>query len=494
MSHVLSIIVLGVVATVFLVFCKVVYNIYFHPLRHYPGSKLWAATRLTWASAMQSGHYHHKLHELHTKYGPIVRIAPNELSFVSPDAWKDIYGNRNIPKNNVWTSQEEEHHPISIVSTDEATHLRNRRALTGAFTEHAIAEHAYILEDLVGLMVQKFGEAVAHGQGCAVLDTSNWLNFLTFDISGAFAFGESFHSVANGRAHPWVEISCNFGKGVGLMASINFFHPLNKLMKLAMPKNVMEKMKYHKRLVHESLMQRLAMENKTKALDYVGSVMAYNEEKGEVKIPKEEIEANLNILIFTGSETTSTAMAAIIHQLLNSPAVLERAQKEIRSTFDNEDQITVSSTAKLDYLSAVILEGMRMSPPAAVGPPRVVEREGEMISGQYVPRGTLVAVNQYPTFRSASNFTHPDSFIPERFLPKSPFSSDRLDAFEPFLLGRHKCIGQRLAWAVLRLTLSKILFTFDTKAVEERGEFSDQKIYIFWEKKPLMVELRLSGS
>lgn len=30
--------------------------------------------------------------EFHEKYGPIVRLAPNELSFVNEGAWGDIYG------------------------------------------------------------------------------------------------------------------------------------------------------------------------------------------------------------------------------------------------------------------------------------------------------------------------------------------------------------------------------------------------------------------
>jgi hypothetical protein len=33
-----------------------------------------------------------KILELHNKYGPIVRIAPGELSFTSESAWDDIYG------------------------------------------------------------------------------------------------------------------------------------------------------------------------------------------------------------------------------------------------------------------------------------------------------------------------------------------------------------------------------------------------------------------
>lgn len=42
--------------------------------------------------------------ELHRQYGPVVRIAPNELSYSVEDAWQDIYakaGSRNtqLPKD-----------------------------------------------------------------------------------------------------------------------------------------------------------------------------------------------------------------------------------------------------------------------------------------------------------------------------------------------------------------------------------------------------------
>lgn len=32
------------------------------------------------------------IHRLHLKYGPVVRVAPNEVSFTSPTALKEIYG------------------------------------------------------------------------------------------------------------------------------------------------------------------------------------------------------------------------------------------------------------------------------------------------------------------------------------------------------------------------------------------------------------------
>lgn len=34
--------------------------------------------------------------ELHEKYGPVVRVAPDELSYVTEGAWKTIYGQRSV--------------------------------------------------------------------------------------------------------------------------------------------------------------------------------------------------------------------------------------------------------------------------------------------------------------------------------------------------------------------------------------------------------------
>lgn len=334
---------------------------------------------------MQSGNFHHQLHDLHTQYGPVVRIAPDELSYIHPDAWKDIYGNRDITRNRVWAGQEEAQHPISIMSVNESTHLRNRRALAGAFTDHAIAEHAHILETLVDLMIRKLKDAADINHGRTVFNLVDWLDFLTFDISGELSFGESFDSIKNSRAHPWVEISQNFGKGIALMASINFFRPTDKILKFLMPKKIMEKMKYHREITHEKLEQRLLMKHKSMAQDYVGSIMAYNEEKGEMIIPKEEIEANMAVLIFAGSETSSTAMAAILNQLLQKPAVLAKAQQEVRLKFANEGDIRIDNVTHLDYLDAVIREGIRLGPPAAIGVPRITPMKGASILGKHVP-------------------------------------------------------------------------------------------------------------
>jgi hypothetical protein len=71
---------------------SLLYSIFFHPLRRVPGpflarfSELWRNIRYfrgSWLDDVVS---------LHEKYGPVVRIAPNEISLVDGDALKQLYG------------------------------------------------------------------------------------------------------------------------------------------------------------------------------------------------------------------------------------------------------------------------------------------------------------------------------------------------------------------------------------------------------------------
>lgn len=81
------------------------YNLFFHPLKSYPGPKLWAACRLPFTYYKLKGILPYRLKELHDQYGDAVRIAPNYLDYNSSVAWEDIYGfpkdhhEKNFPKD-----------------------------------------------------------------------------------------------------------------------------------------------------------------------------------------------------------------------------------------------------------------------------------------------------------------------------------------------------------------------------------------------------------
>lgn len=67
-----------------------IYNFYFHPLAKFPGSIFWRISRLPYMRAVWGKHFPYEIQKLHTRYGNVVRVAPNELSSTNPAAWDDI--------------------------------------------------------------------------------------------------------------------------------------------------------------------------------------------------------------------------------------------------------------------------------------------------------------------------------------------------------------------------------------------------------------------
>lgn len=63
-----------------------IYNVYFHPLRNFPGPKFAAATPLPFVWRLLNGRMVHWTTKLHAKYGVVVRVHPDELSFIGSSA------------------------------------------------------------------------------------------------------------------------------------------------------------------------------------------------------------------------------------------------------------------------------------------------------------------------------------------------------------------------------------------------------------------------
>ncbi|KAJ0331024.1 hypothetical protein COL922a_012063 [Colletotrichum nupharicola] len=144
-----------------------------------------------------------------------------------------------------------------------------------------------------------------------------------------------------------------------------------------------------------------------------------------------------------GYDTTATALAGTTYLLAANADVMARLTQEVRSSFKEEKEITISSTKSLEYLRAVIDESLRMYPPGASGMPRRIGDEGDIVLGHHIPAGTIVSIWQYAMYHDAKNFSEPESFIPERWSNDKIDLSDKREAFQPFSFGPRDCIGRQ---------------------------------------------------
>ena len=67
--------------------------------------------------------------------------------------------------------------------------------------------------------------------------------------------------------------------------------------------------------------------------------------------------------------------------------VYSKLRHEIHSAFDTYRAINAESTADLQYLHAVALEGMRMYAPLPFALPRVVPEGGDTVDNHFLPAG-----------------------------------------------------------------------------------------------------------
>jgi cytochrome P450 len=254
-----------------------------------------------------------------------------------------------------------------------------------AFSDKSLKEQAPMIESHIDQLVTKLRE---FDEDTAV-NLVEWLNFTTFDIAGDLCFGESFHCLKNGKAHPWVEVSYDFGKGLALIASVNFYPPMDQLLRLVIPRKIMQRTTDHIAMSRAKVMKRLSTD--TDRPDFVTHILKQNKEneaKGQGKaMAPAEIGFNMTVLIFAGSETTSSALSGIMRMLVQNSGPLAKLVHEIRSSFTSEAEITMASVGRLEYLEAVINEGLRITPPVVIGVPRIAPAGGEVVCGQSVPEG-----------------------------------------------------------------------------------------------------------
>ncbi|KAI8302091.1 Cytochrome P450 monooxygenase alt3 [Colletotrichum sp. SAR11_240] len=466
---------------------RAAYNIYFHPLRHYPGPRLWAISRLPWNLVNLKGSLAFRIRELHEQYGPVVRIAPDELSYTSSTAWKKIYGQRTpeFPKcfDGRGIAGPSVTNPAvrngGIVTADQEPHARLRKAVLPAFSERALREQEEILQLYANKLVDRLRSSSKTG---APQDLVKWFSLAAFDIISDLAFGQAAGCLDD-ASQPWLQVIGTRAQGI-VRYQFAIHYGLEGWLEWLAPKAQKLALKKHGELTAGKVKRRLqATENKK-------DFMSYILENPQADLSNADLVRMASAFIVAGSGTAATALSGITYFLCRSPEKYSRLTQEIRNAFTRDEDITMTSTGELRYLKAVIEEGLRIYPPSPSALPRFVPGAGEDIDGKWVPGGTAVGVHQLSAAHSGFNWSHPKEFIPERWMDED-FGKDDKSASQPFSFGPRNCIGKCMAYAELRIVLAKILWNFDLELVDMAEDWvSKQKIYLIWQKVPLMVRCR----
>lgn len=494
-----------------------IYNIFFHPLSSFPGPIHYRASPLPHLIQEWRGNTVHKWVELHQKYGDVVRISPNQLSYINVNAWRDIYGARGSSNVLEGTTpemlKEELEFPGDdfeffapekpMISCGAVNHARHRRAVGPAFSDRAVRSYEPVLikytEDMLDRLQQ---DQESTTTGVNIMD---WFHFVMFDITSALVFGKSFGNMAKKEYHPWVSRIFPGMKLIAWSLVIAAVPGLGRLVSWFIPKKMVDEARRHMQSIVDMTDSRAAQpSSQPDFMTYVHPHVNKHSFPCSVStssLSTPELYLNSQLLCIAGSETTASLLAGAVYFLSqpeNKPH-LEHLLAELQSTFSTEDEITPSklNPNTTPFLCAVLNECLRLYPPGAINMPRTVPPGGALIGGKYVAGGTVVGIAQYAAYRSPVHWTDPLKFAPERWisLGKEPhvenrYQDDRREVFKPFSYGPRNCVGQNLALAECRLIAARLFWRFRVEMVPgQEGWIEGQRTFLSREKPELMVKL-----
>ncbi|KAI6082029.1 cytochrome P450 [Hypoxylon rubiginosum] len=459
-----------------------IYNLWFHPLSQFPGPLLGRASLFYRFLHTSRGKFHVAITDAHRKYGSIVRVAPNELSFASVESWKAIYGHpapgKNIaPKGPFYEVFASGFRSKCVGSErDSKKHSAMRKMLNPAFSQRGLLEQEEIITGIVDKFVTIIGEK--GGPNSQGINMTKWFEMNSFDILGEMAFGESFHSLDTGNLHFWAAIVLEHLYFITLIDNLRRIGWLAKTVGYLIPSSLLTR-NQNSVYSRQQVEKRLAIQGSRN--DFV-SLLVDKVRAGEVG--KEEMTAHVSTLTIAGGETVATTLASLTCFLTQNPDKLQRLVDEIRAAFKSFDEINATATQQLPYLQAVLNEGLRLFPPASGGAPRV--SLGFELHGYHIPEGAEINVSPWTVTHDEKYFSDPLGFKPERWL--DPHSTDCKEASRPFLLGPRDCLGRNFAWMELNLVLAKIIWLYDMELITKDLNWLEScQVHVLWWKPKLLV-------
>lgn len=325
--------------------------------------------------------------KLHAKYGVVVRLHPDELSFIGSSAWADIYTARpQLPKPTFGVLETPNGIPSIGTIPDAETHGRHRKIIGHAFSDRALLSQEYILQKYTDLLIDRLRNQPNLHDG--TLDICSWYNFTTFDVLGDLCFGESFHCLETAENHPWIAALSKGVKAAQLFTVFHHFPPMNTIVRRCLPQFVLDEAQKSFAFTRERVDKRIASESDRP--DFLKYILQNNYQGG---LSREEIDATTTLLVLAGSETSAATLTGATYFALKHPPVMERLVRDIREAFKRQEDITIAAVSNLPYVHAVIQETLRMQPTGPVSVPRQVDRPDVVVCGMAVPQGVGICLS-----------------------------------------------------------------------------------------------------
>ncbi|RLL97462.1 hypothetical protein CFD26_104445 [Aspergillus turcosus] len=272
-----------------------------------------------------------------------------------------------------------------------------------------------------------------------------------YSMNSTLAYGQRVDTV---DAHAMVELS-SVSKAIGEISAtvlgvmVEMFPILNRLPAPLAPWKQAADRGYARALALYERNCRLA--ETSPSWNWVRGAQSMKESK---TVSREEFANIIGFVFDAGSETVAGALEMFVLAAVSNNAVMRKAQEEIDRVVGPERLPTMQDLPNLPYTCAVAVETLRWRPLAPMGFPHELMEDDEYM-GYRIPKGAMVLPNHWAMDLDETVFERATEFRPERWLenPELPLAA--------FGFGRRGCPGRHIAKDSLRISVARMLWTFD---------------------------------
>ncbi|KAI0170736.1 cytochrome P450 [Pestalotiopsis sp. NC0098] len=436
------------VGALLLLILRSVFNALRSPLTSVPGPWHTRFTKWPLKLAVLTGRRIHHVDALHRAYGPIVRIAPDEVAVADLEAFSQIHRIGGGFNKSAWYNENGTRIPGGAVEPgifnmrDPKQHAQRRRLFARPFSNSALRGS---WEDAVRATVERAVARIrAEAAGGGDADVLKWWTLMTTDVIAHLAFGDSFDMVGFGRTNDYIDGLQNALLASGLRGELPWIEAVLRVVPLPSVRRILQSDQVvfdHGARAVSNLRQVGGSQN------LFGQMLAQSDsQEKQDDLSDLSVRLEASNFIVAGSDTTAVTLTYLVWAVLKRPDLQQRLEEEVGklpSDFTDED------LEKLPLLNSVIEETLRLYGAAPGALPRVVPEGGATLAGHYLPAKTVVTTQAFTLHRDPAIFPDPEKFDETRFA--QPQTAAQKAAFHPFGVGSRVCLGIHLARMELRL-------------------------------------------
>lgn len=437
-------------------------------LRHIPGPRMSRVSSLPLAFHDLSCRRNDEIFKWHRLYGPVVRIAPNEVSVATLEATKEIYGTTHRWAKSNYFDNFVGYNMRSVFATKPYEEHRAKRRLTSVFYQ---ASTIYKLPEIEQHIQERSWAVLGQIQPGQEVDVYSLTDWFALDNITYLVLGPDHCTRSVERACPERDLLME-------LKHLQFIGPL----RVRIPKvfqgltrllgRLSRRLGYL--LADEKLaawcQQRISTAMNDPQLFNSHSLLRYlleNRESREAMQPLDHqyIAAEVLDNINAAEATVAVTATYLIWRLTETPQWQQRIRNELALLPVQADgSVSFSDIdSQAPSLEACLREVYRLHPASSGRAERIVPDGGHAFLGLYLPRGTIVTTSVVALHRDEKTFPNPECFAPERWLESD---GKTLKAWEPQLIpfgyGGRICLGKALATMEIKLLIARLYVKYET--------------------------------